>query len=257
MAEVRADAREAERAPTAGLRRAAPGCAARLGPMRCARSPGWPRWSWSSPPRRLRDRQRRLGRRRQHDHVVAGHAPGVTAKWSAKATAATCTWPTSHQLPETGCSRPGFSATGEVEPVQALFVPDQRRQRLDDDRRHGRRRTGDGHDRAERRQRGSRPRRRSSRRRSRSSGAAARLAAVAVEERTSCSGIAARGGGAGSARTETVSATLRLTSCLPSAEAIVTRSSSELSSLPSRPGSSPAPLGSAAAPRPRSRSAGR
>ena len=49
-------------------------------------------------------------------------------------------------------------------------------------------------------------------------------------------------GGAGSARTETVSATERVTTWSPSADLIVTWSSSDSETLPSRPGLRPASL---------------
>ena len=67
-----------------------------------------------------------------------------------------------------------------------------------------------------------------------------RLRQICGELDASCSGSGARGGGDGSARTETVSATLRETTCSPSPEFTMTSSSVELSSVPSSPGRIPA-----------------
>ena len=89
---------------------------------------------------------RRSTGQRRRDHRRSGPAKATAAKLHLADVAASCR--------RTRCSRPGCEREGEVEPVQALFVPDREGNADDDDRRHERGRRGDGHQGAERRQRG-------------------------------------------------------------------------------------------------------
>ena len=114
MAEVRADAGAADaaaRAAATGPVAAASAWLRSSAPARwaCGRWPARRGGAGRRRRRRLRDRRRdRLRRRRTDEHVVAGKAPGVTAKMVSEGDAGTLQLANVHQLPQ----RPGARGLG-------------------------------------------------------------------------------------------------------------------------------------------------